>query len=131
MFAANHENMYLRDNYYRIKNIQRDDRDCIVAVKILPDCNIFNGHFPGNPICPGACSIEIIRECACLLTGWKLTVSSIRQCRFITVARPENCDDLMVYVHATPVPSADCFTIDARISDADNVYVTFRGEMRL
>jgi 3-hydroxyacyl-[acyl-carrier-protein] dehydratase len=38
-------------------------RDKVTAVIMLnKDHKIFEGHFPGNPILPGVCTVQIVRE---------------------------------------------------------------------
>jgi len=66
------------------------------TVRLNPDCEIFRGHFPGHPILPGVCSVQLIRECAEVYAGKKLGIKRIRCCRFTSPIRPDEVTELRV-----------------------------------
>lgn len=41
-------------DFYKIDNIQVEEGVCKVTVKLDPDHAIYQAHFPGHPITPGA-----------------------------------------------------------------------------
>jgi 3-hydroxyacyl-[acyl-carrier-protein] dehydratase len=46
------------------------EKDCIVTEKTIPtDLEIFNGHYPGNPIMPGVLLCEALFQSGALLIG--------------------------------------------------------------
>lgn len=48
---------------YIIKNIQKENvNNVTIQVELNRDHDIFKGHFPGNPILPGVCTIQILKE---------------------------------------------------------------------
>ena len=61
--------MLLENSYYKIIGRSGEGLDAVFRVALLPDCEVYKGHFPGNPVSPGVCNIETIKECAMLLTG--------------------------------------------------------------
>ena len=96
-------------------------------IRLLPGCDVYRGHFPGRPVCPGVCNIEVIKECAVLLSGRKLSISTIRQCRFTAVASPSICPELAVAVSL--LPAGVGYVVSARISDKERTYVEYKGNM--
>lgn len=58
-------------------------------VRLNADHAVFAGHFPGNPVLPGVCSLQIVRECASLLAGRPLRYVSIRESKFLSVITPD------------------------------------------
>jgi|WetSurMetagenome_2_1015567.scaffolds.fasta_scaffold979098_1 3-hydroxyacyl-[acyl-carrier-protein] dehydratase len=51
------------NNLYTIKSTQVVSVNKLtVEVEINREHDIFNGHFPGNPILPGVCTIQILKE---------------------------------------------------------------------
>ena len=61
--------MLLKDKYYKImKETRLDANTGVYLVSLLPQADVYRGHFPQNPVCPGACNIETIRECAEMLS---------------------------------------------------------------
>ena len=97
------------------------------TVSILPDCNVYDGHFPGNPVCPGVCNIETIKECAMTMLGKSLTILSIKQCRLTAIATPAISPVVNITVNATEKDGA--YSIIANISDDKQSYMDFKGIM--
>lgn len=54
----------LQDNLYQILSFNLSEPcDRIMAtVRLNKEHPVFQGHFPGNPILPGVCTIQIIKE---------------------------------------------------------------------
>ena len=53
----------LLNNFYTIKSIdKKDDQNYTVVLFINENHEVFKGHFPGNPIMPGVCMMQIIKE---------------------------------------------------------------------
>lgn len=50
---------------------------------------VYEGHFPGNPVLPGVCSLQIVRECLELGTGRKYRFTAIRECKFLGMIVPQ------------------------------------------
>lgn len=58
----NKKHLFLNDLYV-IKNIHSENVNRFSAtIEINPGHPVFKGHFPGNPILPGVCTLQIIRE---------------------------------------------------------------------
>ncbi len=119
--------MLLENKYYRVLSEERhaEGMGGAYRVAILPDCSVYEGHFPGEPVCPGVCNIETIKECAMLLTGDRLRYASIKQCRLSALARPEVCPE--VEVDVTLVQSDGGYSVQATIADAHQTYMTLKG----
>ena len=119
--------MLLENKYYKIINTKVDGLSAVSRIVLLPACDVYRGHFPGNPVCPGVCNIETIKECAILLAGRKLQISTIRQCRLTAVASPALCPEVDVTVSLLPTDRG--FTVTAKIADAERTYMEYKGDM--
>ena len=119
--------MLLENKYYKVLRVREEgEGKAVYHLAILPDCNVYEGHFPGNPVCPGVCNIQTIKECASLLTGKELRISSIKQCLFKAIASPTICPEVDVQVEVTEADGN--YTIVATILDEERQYMTFKGE---
>lgn len=123
--------MKLEGNYYTLLGEEpQGEGTATFRISLLPDCDIYRGHFPGNPVCPGVCNMQTIKECAEKITGKQLRVASVRQCRLKAVATPAICSELDVKVSVGQQPGDDArYTVVASISDAQSVYMDYKGEM--
>lgn len=119
--------MLLENSYYKIIGRSGEGLDAVFRVALLPDCEVYKGHFPGNPVSPGVCNIETIKECAMLLTGKRLVIDTIRQCRLTAVASPSVCPEVEVMLSCSPVGKG--FAVTAKIADNERTYMEYKGEM--
>jgi 3-hydroxyacyl-[acyl-carrier-protein] dehydratase len=62
----------------------------LFGVKLNPGHTIFSGHFPGNPVLPGVCSMMIVRECASRMAGRPLRYASVRESKFLAAIIPDS-----------------------------------------
>lgn len=84
------------NDYYKLVSVESGKQVNIYHVRLNPDCKIYEGHFPGSPVSPGVCNIQMIKECAEDLTGERLVISNIINCRMLEVIRPETHQELDV-----------------------------------
>ncbi len=52
----------LNISYFEIVSIDHDDTMIEAVIKIDPGHAIFQGHFPGQPVLPGACMVQMLKE---------------------------------------------------------------------
>lgn len=88
-------------NYYKIikQNIQPSKAEFIVELQA--DCPVYEGHFPGNPVAPGACNIEMIRECASIALGKEVRIAQMKVCKFLMLLQPQNQKELTLQLSWT------------------------------
>lgn len=59
-------------------------------ITMLADHCVYQGHFPGNPITPGVMTLKMIRECVETLVKKPLRYTSIKNCRYVALVRPND-----------------------------------------
>ena len=52
----------LIEGLYTIEVLKNTEADITAKIKLNASHEIFKGHFPGNPIMPGVCMMQIIKE---------------------------------------------------------------------
>ena len=120
--------MLLENKFYKVLSEERGEGlSAKYHVAILPECNVYDGHFPGDPVCPGVCNIETIKECAILLCGEQLRYSTIKQCRLTALATPTVCPEVDVQVTLTP--AGDSYSVQATIADTKQTYMILKGQL--
>lgn len=120
--------MLLEHQYYEVVGSEQESSlSAAYTIRLLPDCSVYAGHFPGNPVCPGVCNIETIRECAMILTGQQLHFTDIKLCRLKAIATPTASPVLTVRLKATPIDGG--FTIEASIDNPTQVFMQLKGTL--
>ena len=52
----------LNDNLYRTDSFSYQEEKIEAEISIDVHHKIFEGHFPGQPVLPGVCMIQIVKE---------------------------------------------------------------------
>ena len=119
--------------YYHILSSEITTDAGVFRVALNADCEVYQGHFPGEPISPGVCNIQMIKECAeMLLQGGadmpSMLLSHIRQCRLTTLVTPQQHPEVEVRV-AILSRSDDTITFRGTIGKGEEVYMELKGEL--
>lgn len=119
----------LKDKYFKITDCTKEEgQGATYTVSLLSDCKVYDGHFPGEPVCPGVCNIQTVKECAQLLVGEQsLRIQSVKRCRFKALMTPMAVSQVNISINATKHDKG--YTVTARIYDAQTEYMDFNGEM--
>ena len=124
--------MLLKDKFFAVLHEEKiSANEAVYLCELKPDCDVYQGHFPGKPVSPGVCNIEMIRECAELLTGENLLIDTIKQCRLTAVASPSVSPKVDVKVTVARVEGTDNFNVIATIADAQTSYMELKGTLAI
>ena len=80
--------MNLRNNLYYIKGKSGDGCTATYTVALNGECEVFQAHFPGQPITPGVCILQMVTELLEDCTGRQLAVTRVKNAKFLTVLTP-------------------------------------------
>lgn len=81
-------------NLYQVKDLATEKDRTTIRITINKDHEIFKGHFPGNPVMPGVCMIQIIKELTEEVVGKTLFLSVSSNIKFMAIINPEIHPDL-------------------------------------
>ena len=122
--------MLLKDKFFEVLHEEKiSANEAVYLCGLKADCDVYRGHFPGKPVSPGVCNIEMIRECAELLTGENLLIQTIKQCRLTAVASPSACPKVDVRVAVAKVEGTETYNIIANIADDATSYMELKGTL--
>lgn len=81
--------MLLKD-FYTVNSFENTDGQKYVATILLnKGHDVFKGHFPGNPVTPGVCMMQIIKELTQQAVNAPLTMKSAGNIKFMALINPE------------------------------------------
>ena len=131
--------------YYHILSSEITADAGVFRVALNADCEVYQGHFPGEPVCPGVCNIQMIKECTERCLGYagdnlltagedsetpSILLSHIRQCRLTTLVTPQQHPEVEVRV-AILSRSEDTITFRGTIGKGEEVYMEMKGELTI
>ncbi|PWA09191.1 3-hydroxyacyl-ACP dehydratase [Flavobacterium laiguense] len=86
--------MLLKD-FYTISSLENTaDSKYLATILINEEHEVFKGHFPGNPIMPGVCMMQIIKELTEQITESPLFMQSLSNVKFMALINPFNTPEL-------------------------------------
>ena len=86
--------MVLKDFYNVLSEEKTGDSKYSITILINEKHDVFKGHFPGNPIMPGVCMIQIIKELTAAITKSTLIIQTLSNVKFMALINPEVTPEL-------------------------------------
>ena len=84
------------DNFYVIDNLQSADDKLSCRVSYNAAHPIFEGHFPAQPVVPGVCTMDMIKDLLEASLGKKLLLRSTGQVKFLRLILPDVVPDVVI-----------------------------------
>lgn len=78
----------LLNNFYTVTGITQQENSLQATIQIDPEHDIFKGHFPGQPVVPGVCMVQIVKEFMEQGTDMPLLFSKGHQLKFLRLLVP-------------------------------------------
>ncbi|MBB4808053.1 3-hydroxyacyl-[acyl-carrier-protein] dehydratase [Chryseobacterium defluvii] len=86
-------------DFYTLQSYEKTENGGFMAIISLnKDHDIFKGHFPGNPVTPGVCMIQIVKELTEEFTGSKLFLKSASNVKFMAIINPFETPELKLHL---------------------------------
>ena len=117
----------LKNDFFKILDIKETGgNELIAGIKLNPEHQIFDGHFPGNPIVPGVVSIQMINEILSERLGKKLMLTKARNIKFPAMINPNINPELHFQIKYLKQED-ETYKINAQIYFEDTVFLKFNG----
>ncbi len=80
----------LLTDFYTIQKIEEVENGKYLAlIHLNKDHEVFKGHFPGNPVLPGVCTMQIIKELTETILQKSLVLSRAINVKFMALINPD------------------------------------------
>ena len=119
--------MLIKD-YYTIENVSKQENGAVrFDINLNADCPVYEGHFPGEPVSPGVCNIQMIKECAEQVAGKSLLLNNLQQCRLTTLVTPIQHPQVEVTILLEE--KGDGYKLKATVGKGEDVYLDLKAEL--
>ena len=93
--------MLLQD-FYTVQSLEKGEGQKYTAhIMLNAGHEVFKGHFPGNPVTPGVCMMQIIKELTQQVTGESLVMKNASNIKFMALINPEVTPKLKLELEIT------------------------------
>ena len=121
--------MMLLNDFYSI--VQQVPSANSVKAKILINKShrIFDGHFPGVPIVPGVCMMQMVVEMVEVSTGKHVSLIAADTMKFLAVINPERNREIDVAINYTEDDGK--FLISANLFEGPVVFFKLKATLKI
>lgn len=113
----------LKDQMFYILG-QQEGQEKIFHIRMNPDHFIYRAHFPGNPITPGVCIVQVVTELLETLLEERLSLCEVKSLKFVDILSPlqnpevEACFDLIQ-------PLAKGYKVKGILRHGDHIFTKY------
>ena len=83
---------------YTVEKVDENDNSIFATIRFNANHEIFNGHFPKQPVVPGVIQIQVIKELLEANLNTKLFMNNIIQIKYISPIVPDNNTAISVVI---------------------------------
>jgi 3-hydroxyacyl-[acyl-carrier-protein] dehydratase len=118
----------LLNKLYTIKSMSKspDASGFNAEIELDPNHPLFDGHFPGNPILPGVCTVQIIKELLELSVQTSLFMSKAGNIKYLGFVNPVTMPVLLFQLQVKPA-DAEGISCSATVSAHGVSVCSFKG----
>ncbi|MBE8713891.1 hotdog family protein [Sphingobacterium hungaricum] len=122
--------MLLEDFYQVNQFTQEAETKYSIEIQLNKLHAIFKGHFPGNPITPGVCMIQMIKELCERITEQELFMHQVNMIKFMALINPELNPNLRLEIDIQPSDESN-LKVKNNIYMDDVLAMKFSGSFKL
>lgn len=115
----------LNNTFFSFTTPETDGSLLKTTITFNPTHDIFNGHFPGNPVVPGVCMMQIIKEVLEDYLGKKLRLVKADNIKFLSFIDPNQHGQVGLEVKITI--GDEQVKADGQLVKEDVVFLKFKG----
>ena len=79
----------LINDFYKCRDIKQLENELSCSIVFNKEHSIFSGHFPGQPVVPGVCMMEIVKELLQGVVNKPIMLHSARNVKFLGFITPD------------------------------------------
>ena len=116
----------LKDALYKIVSLDHREGAIEAVLEINKDNEIFTGHFPGHPVLPGACMLQMVKELLETALNTKIRLKKADQMKFLRMIDP-TINNVVSLVISYEFIDKGNINITAKLTDKEAVCFKFQG----
>lgn len=113
--------MILKDKLYEIRDRKVNENEAIYTVAMLSDSVIYKAHFPNEPMTPGVCLVQMVKELLELSLDKRFELVDAKNVKFLNILIPTS-RTADFHIKWEQNPESDQLHVNAVISDSERVY---------
>lgn len=121
----------LLSDFYQIQSIQPlNEGEYAITLTLNADHCIFDGHFPQQPVTPGVCVIQMLKEITEKIVEKDLFIQQVKQAKFSCLIDPKVCNTLTINLMIKPEEDT-AFTILSSVFYQEALAVKLNSRLQI
>ena len=116
----------LIEGFYTIEQFAIRGSDIDALITLNPDHEVYQGHFPGQPVVPGVIQLQMIKEILTKAVEKELLFGFISSAKYLSIIVPSDNPQLEISIHYEPTDTGD-YMIRGQIGSGETVFTKIRG----
>ncbi len=114
----------LLNNLYTIQSLSESDNQLEATIHLIADHAIFGGHFPGQPVLPGVCMMEMVAEVLGVYLKSSFRISGGPLIKFLRMIDPRT--NPVIRLEIKYHPSSQATVANGKIFSGSDVFMKFQ-----
>jgi 3-hydroxyacyl-[acyl-carrier-protein] dehydratase len=110
--------MLIKD-FYTVKQFSTGENKAEAVIQLNPEHNVYEGHFPGQPVVPGVIQLQILRELTEKALEQKLFISEVTSAKYLNMIVPDNNPLTVEFSYKT---TDEGFSINGVLKNEDRIF---------
>lgn len=115
----------LNNDFFYTRSVNAAEGSIVAEVQLNPDHEIFKGHFPGQPVVPGVCQVQIIKELIESVSGKSLQLKTADHVKFLSVIIPDK--DIFITADIKYTDDQNAILVTASLTKEDKVCLKMKA----
>jgi 3-hydroxyacyl-[acyl-carrier-protein] dehydratase len=120
--------MILLDDFYKLTEKNASPGVVKAKISINKAHRIFDGHFPGLPIVPGVCMLQMVREIMEVHIGHDLKITASDNMKFLSVINPDQTIEVEAAINYTE--DGDKLSINATLFAGTTTFFKLKATLQ-
>lgn len=114
--------MLQKSDFFALESMTHDEAGIEALLHINPAHPIFEGHFPGQPVVPGVCMLQLVKDVAETALGKPLFLKLVAQVKFLQVLVPAYQQNIALRIEWKPG-----LTFNASLKEGEEIIMKMGG----
>jgi 3-hydroxyacyl-[acyl-carrier-protein] dehydratase len=116
----------LLNNFFTLTDVEAIGPDIKASLVINARHKIFEGHFPGQPVVPGVCMMQMVKEIIEQVTAKQTCLVKAQEMKFLAIINPKQNNTIQATLKYT-VQQHDIIVMATLFKD-ELIHFKFKGQ---
>jgi 3-hydroxyacyl-[acyl-carrier-protein] dehydratase len=121
--------MMLKGDFFFINSLESKGNKVLALLELNPSHRIFDGHFPGEPVVPGVCMIQMIKEVLETVVGRETRLFKADYLKFLAIIDPRKNKTIWAELQYELLENQEINVIGSLLNEA-RIYLKCKAKLR-